>query len=91
MMKKTTLTVIALTVAATAMVSSSASAGRYGHDRTHEIERLLDDERRGGPWVEGGISPYQTRYRVCQNLPTPVYDDYSGRKVVVMKKRCWWE
>ncbi|MBB4304056.1 hypothetical protein GGD81_003111 [Rhodobium orientis] len=92
MFKKTTLAIIALTIAGSAVVSTSASAGRRdtGSDRAM-LEELDRDEARGGPWVEGARAPGMVRYRVCQNLPTTVYDEDLGERVVVVKKQCWWQ
>jgi hypothetical protein len=31
------------------------------------------------------------RYKVCNVMPTPVRDPYSGAKVYVMREVCWME
>lgn len=89
MFKKATHTVLAVAIALTA-VTTTAQAGRHGHGDYYKIERLLADESRGGPWVEGGVSPFQTRYKVCNVLRTPTRNRY-GERVYRMKKVCWFE
>jgi len=92
MFKKTTIAVLALTIAATATISTGASArgGNKSRDM-QDIERLSRDEARGGPYVDGGRSHGGARYKVCQTLSTPEYDYDTGRRVYVTKERCWWE
>ncbi len=91
MFKKTTFAVLALTIAATSLATTTASAGRGGHKDSTKVEELLAGEEPGGPFLEGGVSPYQARHRVCQFLTTPVYDAYSGEREYVRKKTCWFE
>ncbi|PLX38495.1 MAG: hypothetical protein C0606_09865 [Hyphomicrobiales bacterium] len=89
MFKKATFAAIALAIATTTLASGSAYAGKY-NDKFLDVQRMLDDEETGGPVLEGGVAPGQTRHRVCQNLETPAYDRY-GNEIVVMKKTCWFQ
>lgn len=78
--------------AAVAMTLAGASAlPAHAFPDYDRIERLERDEAAGGPWVEGGRSPYQGRYKVCNDLPTPVHDRDTSQRVTVMKKVCWFE
>lgn len=92
MYKKSVIAAIALTIAASAMVSSDAFArGGKGNDKDPtDIENLIDGQANGGPWVEGNVAPYSARHKVCQFLDTPVYNNY-GEREVVKKKTCWFE
>ena len=92
MFKKTTIAVLALTIAATATLTTGASArgGNKSRDML-DIERLARDEYRGGPYVDGGRSNGAARYKVCQTFTVPEYDYDTGRRVYVRKDRCWWE
>ncbi len=58
---------------------------------SERIERLERDEARGGPRIEGGRSPFQTRYKICNEPPTPAYQRGTSRWVKVMKTACWFE
>ena len=91
MFKKTTFAVLALTIAATSALPTTASAGRGGYKDSTKVEELLAGEETGGPFIEGGVSQYQARHRVCQYLNTPTYDYETGSRVYVRKKTCWFE
>lgn len=60
-------------------------------DRSMKLDRLKRDEARGGPYIEGGRSPFQRRVKVCNVMPTPVRDPRTGELVKVQKEVCWWE
>ncbi|WP_029059057.1 hypothetical protein [Stappia stellulata] len=60
-------------------------------DRLMRLDRLTQDEARGGPRIEGGRSPFQKRVKVCNVMPTPVRDPDTGELVKVMKEVCWME
>ncbi len=89
-MTKITITLLITAIATTATLST-ASAGRGGYDlmdRMNDAYELRRTEAEGGPWVEG--SAYGNRARVCQILPTPVFDHSIGAYVKIDKKVCWW-
>lgn len=91
MLKKVAFAAIAFSFAAAAISASPASAGRGSSKDIHYVERLLDDEARGGPQVEGSISGGTARHRVCRNMRTRVTDPYTGRRRTVYRKTCWFD
>ena len=89
-MRLTTKSALGLCLFAVA-AGHAMPAGADYWDNLDKLERLQRDEARGGPWIEGGRSPYQSRYKVCNELPTRIHDKSTSRRRTVMKKRCWFE
>jgi len=88
-MKKIALTLITAAIVTTTIVSTANAGNRYTlFDRMMHAEDLKRTEANGGPWVEG--SAYMPRARVCNILPTPVFDHRIGAYVKINKKVCWW-
>jgi len=86
------LALVSSIIIGSAMLTSMAGTANADYfDNLEKIERLERDEARGGPWIEGGRSPFQTRYKVCNNLRTPVHVKDTSQRKMVMKKRCWFE
>ncbi|MCA1244933.1 hypothetical protein LC092_21040 [Stappia stellulata] len=90
-MIKTSLVAFSGALVALALaVPTGASAEDYV-DRILRLDRLTQDEARGGPQIKGGRSPFQKRVKVCNTMPTPVRDPQTGELVKVMKEVCWME
>lgn len=89
-MRKTIGFALAAALAATSM-TSGAVAAEDNMNRQARLERLKQQEMRGGPYIRGGHGPTLVRYKVCNVMPTPVRDPYSGAKVYVMREVCWME
>ncbi len=80
----------ALTIPPVLAFSTAAFAEDY-FDRLQTLQDLEYSEARGGPYIKGGRSPFQARFRVCKVLPTPVKDKETGKRIKVNKEVCWFE
>jgi hypothetical protein len=89
-MIKTSLVAFSGALVALTLAAPTATAEDYV-DRILRLDRLTQDEARGGPRIEGGRSPFQKRVKVCNTMPTPVRDPDTGELVKVMKEVCWME
>lgn len=82
---------IALAAAMAATMTSGALAVEDNMSRQLRLDRLKEQDIRGGPYIRGGHGPTLTRYKVCNVMPTPVRDPRTGARVYVMKEVCWME
>jgi hypothetical protein len=89
-MFKTSLLALSGAFVALTLAAPSAVAEDYV-DRLLRLDRLTQDEARGGPQIKGGRSPFQKRVKVCNTMPTPVRNPDTGELVKVMKEVCWME
>ncbi|NRG17684.1 hypothetical protein HPQ64_08285 [Rhizobiales bacterium] len=71
--------------------AGQAFAGSDYWDRSATLRDLERSEARGGPYIKGGRSGFQTRFRVCNILPTPTRDPQTGERIYVNKEVCWFE
>lgn len=79
-------------VLAVAFVSATPGvAGGDYFDNFLKLQRLQNDEARGGPRIVGGRSALQDRFRVCKVLPTPTRDPATGQRNIVDRQVCWFE
>ncbi|SDU28676.1 hypothetical protein [Stappia sp. ES.058] len=89
-MVKNSLSALAGAIVSVALAVPAATAEDYV-DRLLLLDRLTQDEARGGPQIRGGRSPFQKRVKVCNVMLTPVRDPDTGELVKVMKEVCWME
>ncbi|WP_417769528.1 hypothetical protein [Stappia sp.] len=82
---------IALAAAMAATMTAGTAAAEDNSNRQMRLDRLKEQDMRGGPYIRGGHGPTLTRYKVCNVMPTPVRDPYTGASVYVMKEVCWME
>ncbi|WP_428697932.1 hypothetical protein [Stappia sp.] len=89
------MTRIALAAAMAATMTTTMITGAFAVEdnmsRQMRLDRLKEQDMRGGPYIRGGHGATLTRYKVCNVMPTPVRDPYTGERVYVMKEVCWME